>query len=325
VDRFSARAVASLPTHVISIAFDTDSCNCQEALANAIDKQPQRGMMAREANPTLRRRELGARLRELRQGANLSIDDVSKQLLVSATKISRIETGARHAKLRDVRDICRLYKVGSEELDALMRLAKEAEEPSWWQQYDQDYSAFVGLEAAATAMSDFKCDVVPGLLQTDDYARAVLEATLPGEAGAQIEKLVQSRLIRQRRLRGDDSVRCWAVLDESALRRVVGGPAIMREQLETLIDHAGQPNIDIQVLAFEAGAHPALNSNFMILDFEEAVSDVVYVEGLLGKHYLQAPRDVARYRRVFDHLRAIAMSPRDSIAKMTAIAKSYAG
>ena len=270
--------------------------------------------MSHKVNPTLRRRELAAQLRQLRQDADMSIEQVALQLLVSPTKISRIETGARGARLRDVRDLCEVYGVHADERDRLMSLARQSEESSWWQQLDMPYSKFLGLEAAAASISDYKSDIVPGLLQTADYARAILEVVY-SDSSAEVEQLLESRLTRQRRLSGDDPVRFEAVIDESAFRRVVGGRAVMREQLEALVDGAMQANIDIRVLGFEAGAHPAVNSTFTIMQFEEAVSDIVYVEGLSGERYLQRASDLARYHRVFDQLRAIALSPKNSIGE----------
>ena len=280
--------------------------------------------MSQNVNPTLRRRELASKLRQLRQDADMSIEEVARQLLVSPTKVSRIETGARGARLRDVRDLCDVYGLPAGERDHLMSLAKQSEESSWWQQPDMPYSTFLGLEAAAASISDYKSDIVPGLLQTEDYARAFLEAIHP-DSSTEVEQLLESRLRRQRRLGGDDPVRFQAVIDESALRRVVGGRSVMSEQLESLVDSAKQANIDIRVLGFEAGAHPALNSTFTIMQFDEAVSDMVYVEGLSGERYLQRASDLARYHRVFDELRGIALSPTNSIGRIAAVAKTYIG
>lgn len=281
--------------------------------------------MARKPTPTLRRRELGARLRQHRQDANLTADEVAGRLMVSATKITRLETGARGVSLRDVRDLSEIYQLGADEREHLMRLAKQSQERSWWQQFDLPYSTYFGLEASAASIMDYKADVIPGLLQTEDYARGVLEATLPDPSADRVEQMARSRRARQALLNGDPPVRFWTVIDEAALHRVVGGADTMHEQLRMLVERAVQPNIDIQVLPFEVGAHPALNSTFTILEFEEAAPDFVYVEGLLGFHYLETPSDLARYRHTFDQLRAIASSPKDSVAMLTSIATTFAG
>jgi transcriptional regulator with XRE-family HTH domain len=280
--------------------------------------------MARRPTPTLRRRELGARLKRLRLEKGMTADDVAQALMVSPTKISRLETGARGVNPRDVRDLCSIYGVGDDERDRLMTLTRQSREPSWWQQDDSEYTTFIDLEAGAASIAEYKADVVPGLLQTQDYARAMIEATLPDSNPDLIEQLVTSREERQKLLTGEPGVQLWTVLDEAVVRRVVGSRAIMHEQLEQLIDRAALANVDIQVIPFELGAHAAMNSTFEILHFEEAAPDVVYVEGLLGQHYLEGPKELTRYRRVFDQLRALAFGPRDSVAKLKELAQSFA-
>ncbi|HEY7048505.1 MAG TPA: helix-turn-helix transcriptional regulator [Jatrophihabitantaceae bacterium] len=281
--------------------------------------------MARRPTPTLRRKELGARLKKLRQARDLTAEQVAEQLMVSTTKISRLETGTRGVNPRDIRDLCTIYDVGDEERERLMTLAKQSRESSWWQQNDSEYSTWLELEAAAASITSYKADVLPGLLQTEDYARAVVEATLPDPDEERVAQLAESRRERQQLLEGDPPLELWTVLDEAVLRRVIGGPAIMHEQVRSLIKRAGQSNVTIQLIPFEAGAHPALNSTFEILHFEQAAPDVVYVEGLLGQHYLEGQKELARYKRIFDQLRAIALGPRDSVATLRAIADSYAG
>ncbi len=280
--------------------------------------------MARNPSPTLRRRQLGARLRELRLQADLTIDQVATQLMVSAAKISRIETGDRGVTLRDVRDLCDLYEAVPEDRERLMRLARQSRERAWWQEYGLPFPKFVGLEAGAASIDDFKSGVVPGLLQTEDYARTVLEATLPDSDPDMVRRLLEARRERQRLLSGDPPVRLNVVLDEAAVRRVVGGAAVMRGQVQALIDRAEMVSVEVQLLRFEAGAHPALESNFTFYHFDEEVSDVVYVEGLLGEYYLEGPTDLTRYRQVFDRLRSIALAPRESVLALSKIAETYA-
>lgn len=280
--------------------------------------------MARRPTPTLRRRELGARLKRLRTEKGMTAEDVAQALMVSPTKISRLETGARGVNPRDIRDLCGIYGVGDDERDRLMTLARQSREPSWWQQDDSEYSTWLDLEAAAASIASYKADVLPGLLQIEDYARAVIEATLPNPTDERIAQLAESRQERQKLVTGDPGLQLWTVLDEAVVTRVIGNREIMHRQLRFLIDRAALPNVDIQLIPFEAGAHAALNSTFEILHFEEAAPDIVYVEGLLGQHYLEGPKELTRYRRVFDQLRAIALGPRDSIAKLKEIAESFA-
>ena len=279
--------------------------------------------MARQASPTLRRRELGTRLRQLRLDQGKTAEDVGQALMVSATKITRLETGARGVNMRDIRDLCNFYEVSSAERERLMRLARESREDSWWQHYDLPSPTYIGLETDATSIADFRSDLVTGLLQTERYARAILEATLHDPTEAKLDQVVESRRVRQSRLTDDPPLGLWAVIHEAALQTHVGGLDVMREQLDTLVERAAQPNVDLQLLPFTVGAHPAMNSTFTVLHFQEDVPDVVYVEGLLGDHYLQAQPDIERYRRVFDQLRAMALSPKDSAARIAAIAKTF--
>jgi transcriptional regulator with XRE-family HTH domain len=277
------------------------------------------------ASPTLRRRELAARLRDLRLRAGLTAEDVATRMLVSPAKISRIETGARGVSLRDVRDLCEIYGADADEHEHLAALVREAKQPSWWQRYDLPDATYVGLESAAATILDYESTVIPGLLQTEDYARAVTEGVLCDAGPEIVQQRVEARLTRQRLLGQDSPPLLWTVVDEAALHRVVGGPGVMRAQLEALVDRAALPNVTLQVIPFEAGAHPGMDSTFILLHLEEEVSDVVYIEGLVGNLYQENPADLARYRRVFDQLRAIALSPKESALRISAVAKLHAG
>ena len=274
------------------------------------------------ASPTVRRRELGARLRALRTGAGMTVDDVAGRMEVSPAKISRIETGARGVSVADVRFLCELYQVSTEERDRLLNLSRESRRRSWWQEYGlpDAVATYVGLEDAARSIHQYETSLVPGLLQVESYARALTSGILPDLDPDSVEQLVQARLTRQALLSGDDPPEYWAVLDEAALHRVIGGPKIMREQLTALIERSRPRNVTVQVIPLEAGAHPGLDSAFELLQLAE-VSDVVHVEGLIGSFFLQSPADLTRYRRAFDQLRAIAMSPRDTRDRIAAVAE----
>jgi transcriptional regulator with XRE-family HTH domain len=283
--------------------------------------------VGRASSPTVRRRELAARLRELRVAAGLTIDEVASRLMVSATKISRLETAARPASLRDVKDLSDIYQVADEERDRLMTLARDSRRRSWWQQYElpDTLATYVGLEDAAVSIHQYLTSVVPPLLQTEEYAHAVTSGTTLDISAEQVEQRVRARLTRQTLLTSDRPPELWAIVDELALHRVVGGPAVMLGQLEALLERDQLANVTLQVIPLEAGAHPGMDSAFTVLHLEEsAVSDVVYVEGLVGRFYLQSPGDLLRYRRAFDQLRAIAMSPRDSRQRVAAIASGLA-
>lgn len=280
--------------------------------------------MAQASSPTIRRRELATRLREMRLAAGLTIDDVATRLMVSGTKLSRLETAARPASLRDVRDLCDLYEVSPEERERLMTLARDSRKRSWWQQYDLPYSTYVGLEASAVGILQYTTSIVPGLLQTEDYAHAVTEGILYNTPPDVVEQRVQARLTRQSLLSSEQPPRLWAVIDEAVLHREVGGPDTLRAQLEHLTEQSRRPHITVQVIPFEAGSHAGMDSSFTILQLDEGVSEFVYVEGLLGDHYLESAVDLTRYSRVFDHLCAAALGPKDTRARIAAVAERHA-
>jgi transcriptional regulator with XRE-family HTH domain len=247
----------------------------------------------------------------------MTVEQVAERLLCSPSKVSRMETGSRGATLRDVRDLCDLYEVtDSAERDRLAKLATEGKQQGWWQPYELDTSVatYVGLEAEATVLVDFRCTTVLGLLQTADYARAMHRTAVPGFTPERIEEFIEVRLTRQRLLlERDPPLQLIAVMDEAILQRAVGGPAVMAEQLDRLMTAAQEPNITIRIIANDAGAHPAMESNFTILEFSNDAPQVVYVEGLVGYMYLERPQDIARYREVFESLLDIALTPQESI------------
>jgi hypothetical protein len=238
-----------------------------------------------------------------------------------------METGQRGASLRDVRDLCDLYGVSDqaqrEHLDALSR---EGRGSAWWQPYGLPYATYVGLEAAATTISDFEPGVFPGLLQIPDYARAVHESAMPPRLTTDlIEQRIEERLRRQQVLTRTDPPApvLWAIVDEAVLHRAIGGPGVMSAQIDHVVQISELPNVTVQVLPFDAGAHPALDSTFIMLDFAGLVPSVVYVEGLAGHLYLERDHDVQRYRQVFDRLRAISLGEQKSLDAMTRMSAAY--
>lgn len=265
-------------------------------------------------SPTVRRRELGALLRALRNEKGLTIEQVAASLLCSTSKVSRVETGHVAATMRDIRDLCDLYDITDDaERERMMTLAAEGKQQGWWQSYELDFSTYVGLEAEAIAIRRYQSTVVPGLLQTADYARAVHEAGVPVVSSKRVAELVEVRMMRQQLLSRQPALRFWVVLDEAVLHRLVGGPKVMSAQLDRLIEAAALPNVTIQVITYRAGAHPAMDSTFSLLDFASSVPSVVYVEGLVGRIYLDSPRDIARYQQVFESLVTVALTPKESI------------
>jgi transcriptional regulator with XRE-family HTH domain len=273
---------------------------------------------AQGGNPTVRQREVGIRLRALRVGLGLTVEDVGERLLCSATKISRLETGARRISLRDVRDLCQIYGVTDQaEVDGLMSLARQAREPGWWTQYDDlRLDPYVGLEQDAVAITSFSMYYVPSLLQTGDYARAIIKGIARRIDPRILDQRVEARLRRQQLLEKENPPRYRALLDEAVLYRQVGGLAVMEVQLDKLLKCAEDEVVSIQVIPFDAGAHAAADSNFDLLEFggQTLQGPVVYVEGLLSQIYQERPAEIERYREAIEHLRDSALNARDSMA-----------
>lgn len=282
--------------------------------------------MADARSPVIRRRELGALLRALRTEAGKTVEEVAESLLVSPSKISRLETGHRGASPRDIRDLCDFYQVTDPvQRDHLAALAREGRGPAWWQPYDLPYATYVGLEEAAIRISDFEPGVFPGLLQTPDYARALHLGAMPRLSARAIDQRIEVRANRQKILTRAElpRVQLEAIVDEAVLRRVVGSPAIMSAQIARVVETCELPTVIVQVLPFNVGAHPALDSTFIILEFHDPVPGVVYVEGLAGQLYLERPQDVQRYQQVFERLRMISLSQEQSLDLMTNVCHEY--
>jgi transcriptional regulator with XRE-family HTH domain len=279
--------------------------------------------MARGQSPTVRRRRLASELRRLREAARLTIEEVGEKLECSASKISRIETGHVGVTPRDARDLLELYNVAPEQLEALVQLSREARKKGWWHSYNEVFTgAFVGLESDASSLRAFQALLVPGLLQTEDYIRAVMRSIRPDWAEADVERRVGARMERQRLLAETDPPNYWAIIDEAVLRRTVGGPDVMNAQLRRLCEIAALPNVTLQVVPFDAGAHSSMEGPFLILGFpEQADPDVVYVDTTTGGIYLEEQADVQRYTLMFDHLRASALSPDDSLQMVAGAAE----
>jgi transcriptional regulator with XRE-family HTH domain len=279
-----------------------------------------------DGSPTVRRRELGTLLRKLREEKAMTVKQVTEQLLCSPSKVSRIETGQRGATLRDVRDLCDFYGVTDQALrDQLMDLAKQGKQQGWWQPFDLPYSTYVGFEAEARVIRDFDSAVVPGLLQTPEYVRALHEDPLPFGSRDLVGQRIQARLKRQELLTrpSPPPLELRAVLDEAVLHRVIGGPAVMAAQLKRVVQEMERPNVTVQVIPYSVGAHPALDSNFNILEFSGPAADIVYSEGMVGFIYLDRPEDIARYHDVFEHLSQIALEPGQSAELMLEVSRMY--
>ncbi|MTE19517.1 helix-turn-helix domain-containing protein [Streptomyces sp. TRM43335] len=283
--------------------------------------------MASNVNPTVRRRRLGQELRRLREQKGMTAEEVAERLLVSQSKISRLENGRRSISQRDVRDLCGVYEVEDRRIvESLMQMAKESRQQGWWHAFgDIPYSVYIGLETDAASLRVYEPQVVPGLLQTQAYAEAVVAGALPEASAADVEKRVRVRLRRQDRIHDTrNPLRLWAVIDEAALRRTVGGRQIMRDQLERLLELSQLPHVTVQVLPFAMGAHPGLNGQYAILEFPDAVdSTVVYLEGVTSDLYLEKAGDVHSYSVMYEHLRAQALNVDQTREFVEGIAKEY--
>lgn len=276
--------------------------------------------MARR-NPTVRERRLARTLRQLRDNAGLTIEEVAEKLELSASTVSRMETAQVGVRARDLRDLLDTYGVTGAERDQLLQIARERRQQYWWREYkDLPNIAVAGLEADASTIWQYSTQLVPGLLQTDSYARAVLEAIRLDAKPGDIERRLELRIHRQALLTSENAPEYWVVLDEAVARRQVGGPATMAEQLLQLIEVAKLPNVTLQLLPFDSGEHAGMDGEFTLYHYRESADpDVVYIENTGSDLYLEAPEVTRRYNKIFDHLRAAAQNPGESIRTLGGI------
>ncbi|GAA3864348.1 helix-turn-helix transcriptional regulator [Saccharothrix violaceirubra] len=279
--------------------------------------------MPRGDSPTLRKRRLVGELRRLREAAELTIEEVGERLECSASKISRIETGRVGVTPRDVRDMLTIYGAGPETLAELVQLAREARRKAWWDEFgDIAPGRYVGYEADAESVRIFQGLMIPGLLQEECYTRALIAAVLPGASAKEIDRRVQLRKARQALLGEDDPLKLSTVIDEAALRRLIGGSDVMRAQLRRLVDASERENITVRVHPFTSGGHSALDGRFVILRFPELTDpDVVYLESFKGDMFLENSEDVSRYSDMFARLVAESLEPAESVAMIERVAR----
>ncbi|NJP34475.1 helix-turn-helix domain-containing protein [Micromonospora thermarum] len=258
--------------------------------------------------PTVLRMLLGAQLRRLRESSGVTREGAGWEIRASESKISRMELGRVGFKERDVADLLTLYGVTEpQEREALLKLARDANSPGWWHRYGDVlpswFQAYLGLEAAASLIRTYEVQFVPGLLQTPAYARAVVLLGHGRATPAEIDRRVGLRMQRQRLLRRENPPQLWAVVDEAALRRPIGGPEVMRDQVTALIEATKAPNVRLQIMPFAAGGHAAAGGAFTILRFGEAdLPDVVYIEQLTTALYLDKRDDLENYAMAMERL-----------------------
>lgn len=295
-------------------------------------------------SPTLRRRRLSAELRKLLAKSGLTAIQVDNELDWTGGKLAKMLRGQwQRPSVRDITDLLDLFErripadpddpqetqeVRAHRREEMLRWAREGRERGWWHPYREMisplYTTYIGLEAEAASVLTFELGIITGLFQTPDYARALLLGG-PAELSEQgVEQRVAIRLERQKLItREDDPLRVWAVMDEAALRRPIGGPEIMHAQLERLLELAHLPKVTVQIVPFGVGAHAGLNGPFAILEFREPLDpDAVYVENISGEHFEEEPQDVAGYKLAFQRLCAAALTPEDSLKMIAQVKKA---
>jgi transcriptional regulator with XRE-family HTH domain len=270
---------------------------------------------------------LAAALRRLRADSGLTREEVEEQTGVNPGTLYRLESARSRPQRRTLIALLNLYEVNGDLRADLLDLAKNADGQSWLRPYHaelpEDYAAYISFESEAKAMRNYQSLYVPGLLQTEEYARAGVHGTAPTATAEEVDNRVRARMERQERLSGDAPVELWAIMDEAAIRRLVGGAKVMRAQLAHLLDAAKRPNVTLQVIPYDVGAHPGMPGSFVYMEFAEPIDpDLVYVDTQAGDLFLEADDDLRLYSSMFDHLRAIALSPTRTRALITEITES---
>lgn len=283
---------------------------------------------ARRQPPTVRLRRLAAELRALREAAGLTREEAAQQMAMNPSSLYRLE----HAKTRPQRRtlVTLLDKYGVTDPDqrrSLVELSRNATQLGWLQEFEgelpEEYTTYISFEAEALSVRNYEGHLIPGLLQTEDYARALVAGVLPHLGPDDVGRRVEARLRRQSTITTrSEPLKLWAIVDEAVLRREIGNREVMAGQLGRLIEAGRQPHITIQVLPFRIGAHPGLHGAFALMDFPDAADpELVYVESMATALFLEREPEVKRYASVFEHLRAGALSPQDSVALIREIAR----
>lgn len=270
---------------------------------------------------TVQQRRLARLLRRLREDAGLTIEQVAQKLELSPSTISRMETAQVGVRPRDVRALLEIYEVTGARQAELLELARKSRQQPWWYEYREVPAASqVGYELDAASIRQYAAMVLPGLFQTREYASAVIRAIRPDAAAEEFGQRLKLRMHRQDLLTEKGAPEFWIVLDEATLHRPIGGPAVMREQLQRLIDVSALPKITLQVLPFSAGPHAGLDGDFTMYSFSDpADPDLVFIENSGGDLYLEDTDRTQRYRLIFSHLQAAALNPVESVRALTDI------
>ncbi|MUT90689.1 helix-turn-helix domain-containing protein [Streptomyces sp. Z38] len=277
-------------------------------------------------SPTARRRRLSIELKKLREKSALTCAQVGQALDWSGSKVNRMETGSGRVQPSDVDALCRFYDTSDELREFLKSLAREAKTRGWWQVHGAGvpewFNIYIGLEQDASTLRQYQCEVLPGLMQTEAYARE-LHTTGAHMSAEDIDRAVRVRLERQDMLTRPDAPEAWFVVNEGAVRNVIGDREVMRDQLEKVLEAADLPSVTLQVLPFDSGTYPATGS-FTMLGFPAPEDpDLVYRDGITDAVYLEGEHHVREYTRAFDGLRAAALSPQRSARLVHSVVKEY--
>src|SRR5216684_256875 len=275
-------------------------------------------MPARRPLPTLRLRRLAAELRRLRADASLTREEITGRTGINEATLYRIESAKARPQTRTLMALLELYGVAEADRAELLALSRQSGEQNWLQSFPTElpepYPTYISFEREARALLNYECLFVPGLLQTEQYARAALQRGTPTGTREEVQRLVEARMSRQAVLTRDPPLRLWTIVDEAAFHRPVGGAEVMRKQLERLAAAAELPHVTLQAIPYDVGAHPGMAGAFVILQFDDPVaSDVVYVESGSGDLFMESETDVARFTTIFEHLRALALPPDASV------------
>lgn len=280
--------------------------------------------VARQVAPTLHQRELGLLLGSLRVERGLSVEEVAEKLLCSSSRIWQLEAAADLPTATDLRALRTLLKLDDATADQLTDLVREARQQGWWIHYEDLGVPYLGLEQHASAITSYTMAYLPALLQTEEYARAIITTIAPQMESKILEERIEARLRRQHVLGGENPLRYTVLLDEAALHRSVGGQAVMREQLDKALTMIRARSVDLRVVPFERGTSVAQDNNFVLLQFgESGPSPVVYVEALTAYHFLEEKQDVDRYLEEIERLRRSALNIDDSVQCIERVRDAY--
>ncbi len=283
-------------------------------------------MPPRRPTPTLRLRRLAAELRRLRSDAGLTREEVTERTRINEATLYRIEAARARPQTRTLMALLELYGVAEADRAELVALSRQSGEQSWLQSFPSElpeaYTTYISFEGEARSLLNYECLFIPGLLQTEDYARAALGRGMPNATKDEIGRLVEARMSRQAVLTRDPPLRLWVIVDEAALHRPVGGEEVMTAQLERLSESAELAHVTLQALPYGVGGHPGMAGSFAILQFgEPTASDVVYIESQAGDLFLESETDLGRFADIFEHLRALALPPEASVSLIQTIAR----